>query len=441
VRRGALFVLLALAGVLAGPAVRAADPLPRIVVAFANAPASAPGPAGSTGRRYSGDGYGVSQSAALLARRIASEYALHEVASWPIRELAMHCVVYEVTGGRSAATVLAALAQDPRVALAQPLNEFHTLTAPGAAPGAPPAYDDPLFDLQTNLPLLGIPEAQRRARGEGVRIALIDTAVDAQHPDLAGRILRSHSFAGARHGAGGSQRHGTAMAGIIAADANNGIGIVGIAPRAQLEVFEACWQLAPDDDAAVCNTFTVAQALAAALESGARLVNLSIGGPDDSLLAALIGTGIRRGVIFVGARADDGGFPAAIPGVFGAVGRVGANPPRAHAAPARHVLTLRPHAQYDFESGSSVAAAEITGVIALLLSATPARLGTDAIVSLLQPAPGPVSVHSAAPAVVNAAAALARLDLSQQRTCSAARGGRGDAAGCPALAGHALDVL
>ena len=441
--RRALITALALAGALAGSAVPAAEPpaaaLPRIVVAFANEPASAPGPAGSTGHRYAGGAYGVSQSAALTARHVASDYGLREVASWPIRELAMHCVVYEIVGGRPSGEVLAALARDPRVALAQPLNEFHTLSAPtlpsaaappatppaARAPTAAPAYDDPLYDLQTNLPALGVPEAHRRAQGAGIRIALIDTAVDAQHPDLAGRIVRSRSFVGANRGAGDSQRHGTAMAGIIAAVAGNGIGIVGIAPRAELEVYAACWQLAPDRDDAACNTFTLARALAAALESGAPLVNVSVAGPEDALLTALIATGVRRGVIFVGATTDaGGGFPAGVAGVLGAAGsEAGVVPPGALAAPARHVLTLRPGAQYDFESGTSVSAAEITGVIALLMSATRARLPADAIRALLQPPSTPV-VAGGPVTAVNAAAALARLDSSQQRT-----------------AGHALDGL
>jgi subtilisin family serine protease len=417
----------------------AASALPRIVVAFANEPRSAPGPAGSTGRRYAGDGYRVSQSAEQTARRVASDYALREVASWPIRELAMHCVVFEIVNGRPAPDVLAALAHDPRVLLAQPLNEFHTLTTP--VPGPAPAYNDPLYDLQTNLPVLGIADAHRRAQGEGVRVALIDTAVDARHPDLAGRIVHSRSLIGENRGSGGSQRHGTAMAGIIAAVANNNIGIVGIAPRARLEVFEACWQLAPDSDAAACNTFTLARALAAALESGAPLVNLSVAGPADPLLAALIETGLKRGVVFVGAVDAQGGFPTAIPGVIGAAGSESVVPPGALAAPARRVLTLRPGAQYDFESGSSVAAAEITGVIALLMSATPARLTSDAVLSLLKPAPTAVSVTAADPEIVNAAAALTRLDLARRRTCTAARSGAADADRCPALAGRPLDGL
>jgi len=124
------------------------------------------------------------------------------------------------------------------------------------------------------------------------------------------------------------------MAGLIAAVANNHIGIVGIAPQAQLEVFEACWQLRPDSDAAVCNTFTLAQALAAALASGAPLINLSIAGPADPLLSALVQSGLKHGVTFVGAASGaDEGFPTAIAGVLAASGNEQALPPGALGAP------------------------------------------------------------------------------------------------------------
>jgi hypothetical protein len=88
-----------------------------------------------------------------------------------------------------------------------------------------------------------------------------------------------------------------------------------------------------------------------------------------------------------------------------------------------------------------VAAAEITGVVALLMSASATRLGSDTILSLLRAAPTAVSLSSADAAVVNAAAALARLDLGRTRMCSASRTGASDAARCRALAGHTLDGL
>ena len=430
----ALLALLVAAGpALAAPPVETTAPLPKIVVAFANEPLTTPGPAGTTGSRYGGAGYSVGQSAQRQARAVAAEYSLREVRSWPIRVLSMHCVVYEIVNGRPVPEVLAALSKDSRVVLAQPLQDFHTLTglsAPGgAAPGSAAAhgteggtnaspYNDPLYDLQTNMTALGIARAHARVQGAGVRIALIDTGVDLAHPDLHGASVRSHSFLDDRTSAA-SLRHGTAMAGVIAAVANNHIGIVGVAPQARIEVFEACWQLAPGKDAAACNTFTLARALAAALASEAQLVNLSFAGPADPLLSALVEAGLKRGVTFVGAAAGpDAPFPTAIPGVIAAAGTEQPLPPGALGAPSQHVMTLRPGGEYDFESGTSIAAAEITGVLALLISASPQRLSTTTLLSLLT---GPTPVHPGDPPPVDVNAALARLDALHGGNTIAAR--------------------
>jgi subtilisin family serine protease len=385
----------------------------RVVVTFANEPRQSPSPAGSTGRRYLGDGYLLAQSAHQQAKRVAAKYALREVANWPIRALAIHCVVYEIPDDRSVATVLDALSKDSTVALAEPLSEFHSLTDAQSG-GAP--YNDPLYDLQTNLTALGIASAHQRSQGNGIRIALIDTGVDTRHPDLQGRIPRTRSFVDEHPTSPASYRHGTAMAGLIAAVANNHVGIVGIAPLAQVEVFEACWQLQPDRDAAVCNTFTLAKALAAALDSGIPLINMSIGGPADPLLSALMEAAMKRGVTFVGAAAESAdAFPTGVPGVIAAQGLQRSLRPDAFSVPANHILTLRPDGQYDFESGTSVAAAELTGVIALLLSSSDHKLGTGAIVALLK------ETEESGSTAIDVNAALAKLDLEQHSGRMAAR--------------------
>ena len=412
--------MLAAGAVLAAAPQESAAPLPKIVVAFANEPLATPGPAGTTGARYGGTGYRVGQSAQRQAHSVAAQYSLREVRSWPIAVLSMHCVVYEITNGRPAAEVIAQLSKDSRVLLAQGLQEFHTLTTaaaaapalataaagatapPGAGASAGAAYNDPLYDMQTNMATLGIAHAQKRTQGAGVRIAVIDTGVDLAHPDLHGASLRSRSFLDKSADAA-SLRHGTAMVGVIAAVANNHVGIVGLAPRAHVEVLEACWQLSPANDAAVCNTFTLARALAAALASDVQLVNLSVAGPADPLLAALVQAGLKRGVTFVGAAAGpDAPFPTAIPGVITAAGTEQPPPPGALAAPSQHVMTLRPAGEYDFESGSSIAAAEITSVLALLMSASPTRLSSATLLSLLT-GPTPVGAGNALPVDVNAA--------------------------------------
>src|SRR5712675_1152897 len=109
-----------------------------VVVTFANDPYRPAPRAGTTGRRYAGGTYGLAQAAHNNAQRVAAAYSLRQVASWPIKELGVHCVVYEIPDSRSVVEVLATLTKDPRVTLAQPLQEFHTLTS-DTAPGT---YND-----------------------------------------------------------------------------------------------------------------------------------------------------------------------------------------------------------------------------------------------------------------------------------------------------------
>ena len=178
-------------------------------------------------------------------------------------------------------------------------------------------------------------------------------------------------------------RHGTEIAGIIAAVANNREGIVGVAPAAHLLLFKACRQLKSDDDAARCNSFTLAQALVAALDSGAQVVNLSLGGPPDPLLSGLIREGVRRGVLFVGVAASEPagetqGFMHQ-PGVLEVASSETRYAPRsALFAPGREILTLLPGKRYDFVSGGSIATAQVSGVVALLLAKKAGLTAADA---------------------------------------------------------------
>ena len=102
-------------------------------------------------------------------------------------------------------------------------------------------------------------------------------------------------------------RHGTQVAGLIAAAANNGIGIVGVAPDVKLLAYKACWQTSATS-AGRCNSFTLAQALADAMAARAQIINLSLVGPSDPLLAALIEKATESGLIVVGAVSADPRF-------------------------------------------------------------------------------------------------------------------------------------
>ena len=146
---------------------------------------------------------------------------------------------------------------------------------------------------------------------------------------------------------------------------------------------------------------------------------MSIAGPQDPLLASLIDVAIKRGVTFVGAVAEPAdAFPTGIAGVIAAQGQQRSLRADAFSLPANHILTLRPDGQYDFESGTSVAAAELTGVIALLMSSADTHLSTASIVSLLKAtevAGGPGA------GAINVNEALSKLDLEQHRGRVAAR--------------------
>jgi hypothetical protein len=339
-----------------------------IIVAVENSPAAYVARAGSTPRGYDAVAdYGPTARARQTMRSVEREYGLREVNAWPIEPLNVHCAVLEIPSGTDRATLLAALSKDRRIKLTQPLQTFATRTED---------YNDPYIGLQRGFLQMDVADAHPWSRGEGVKVAIIDTGVDIQHPDLRGSIAAAANFVDADDSQFRRDRHGTEMAGVIAAVANNREGIVGVAPRARLLIYKACWQARADADAARCNSFTLARALTAAFDAHAQIVNLSLAGPDDPLVGDLIREGLRRGVLFVGAAADAAGGADALMHQTGVieVGSAETHTAVANAlyAPGREILTLLPGGHYDFASGASIATAQVSGVVALMLAKNPA---------------------------------------------------------------------
>jgi hypothetical protein len=372
-------VLLALAGcatvpgevpaTLLGEDARA-HPERNVVITLRNEPSDVNPYAASTSRGYGGQGtYRASADAIEQARRIAANYSLREVAAWPIELLAVHCLVYEIPATVQRDQVIAALRRDPGVESAEPLTRFELRAS---------SYNDPYAALQRNLIDMGVSPAQQWSQGEGVRIAIVDTGVDTSHPDFANRLSPVGDYVG--NGRSTAEEHGTAVAGIIAAEPNNRIGIVGIAPRAQVISLRACWSAATGSGE--CNSFTLAQALVAALNAHAAIVNLSLGGPSDRLLERIVERGLERGTIFVGAVPASGrkeGFPTEIDGVIAVdAAERHERTPNVLYAPGTDIFTLTPGGHYDAVSGSSVAAAEVSAVIALLVARRPTLQAREA---------------------------------------------------------------
>lgn len=355
-----------------------------VVVAVANPLQRVPGRAGTSLSSYGAmPRYTQGEQAASTLQAVARRHQLREAAAWPIPMLGVQCVVFEIAPGATREAVLAALAQDAQVRLAQPLQEFTPLAAEAQAL----RYDDPYLPLQRGFLAMGIPQAHRESTGRGVHVAVIDTGAQLDHPDLRPNAIQLENLADSRPAASLAERHGTEVLGLIAATGNNGRGIVGVAPDARVSLYRACWY-DPAGRTARCNSFTLAKALVAVLASDARVINLSLGGPDDPLLTQLLQQLLRQGRSVVAALPADGqrrGFPSAVPGVVAVAAEGQALPPGTQAvqAPGRDVLTLQPGGSYDFTSGSSMAAAQVSGLVALLLAAQP-DLDGPAIGRLLQ---------------------------------------------------------
>ena len=421
------------------PAQAKADPERFVVITVRNDPQPAVAMPGSTPRGYAAAGvYGVSAGARAVTHSLEHDYSLREVSAWPIESLRVNCVVVRVPDLTPRATVIAQLERDSRVESVEPLNQFTTETSPpaGTEPQAqppssgsrpPPPDTQPqgankrtYLPLQRNLKELGVLQAHRLSQGAAVRIAVIDTGADYRHPDLAGRVIARLDFVGRPTDDFTADRHGTQVAGVIAATADGGHGVLGIAPESRLMVLKACWPLSADAAEAACNSFTLAQALEAAIAARADVVNLSLAGPPDPLLARLIQYGMRQGIIYVGAVAPPSSrvtqtFPVDIPGVLAVQSAEDASTTSPHLlAPGHGILTLVPGGHYDFASGSSLATAEVTGIVALLL-ADGRRLTGPRVRQILTDSSRQFSTPAGAFRSVNACAAVA--DAMERTDC------------------------
>lgn len=355
-------------------------------------------------------GYGAADWNAQrrIAASLAREHGLALADDWPMPALGLHCFVLGPLDAQRAASLAGELSRDPRVAWAQPVQHFHAMSAGGSG--------DPLYALQPAARLWQLSRLHRAATGRGVSVAIIDSRVDAAHPDLQGQVASEEDFVG--DGKPGAEAHGTAVAGIIAAREGNGLGIAGIAPGAQLYALRACWQEA--NGAASCDSFTLAKALQEAILRGAQVINLSLAGPEDRLLRELLDRAASRGIALVAAadpQLPGGGFPASHPAAIAVAGAAppGTAPSRVLLAPANDVPSTLPGARFGFVSGPSFAAAHVSGLLALLAELRPGLTPQQARQAMAD------ATGDHAPARVDACAAFLRIGHDCACSCIASR--------------------
>jgi subtilisin family serine protease len=310
-----------------------------------------------------------------IAARIAREEGLTLADDWPMPLIGVDCFVMELPPGQEPQAVAERISLRRSVAWAEAMRLYH-------AKGGGVSHDDPLFRAQPAARLWRLNALHEIATGRNVRVAVVDSGVDLTHPDLAGQAAVQRNFVGG--GAVAPERHGTAVAGVIAARADNGRGVVGVAPEARLLALRACWQRIAGDS--VCDSLSLARALVFAIDSDAQVINLSLAGPPAPLLGRLVDVALARGAVVVAAfdpALPDGGFPASHPGVVAVAGAPVADDRGVVVAPGRDIPTSLAGGGWGLVCGCSYAAAHVSGLFALLRQEGGVQRGLASLV--LQP--------------------------------------------------------
>ncbi|MGQ0685963.1 S8 family serine peptidase [Bradyrhizobium sp.] len=223
---------------------------------------------------------------------------------------------------------------------------------------------------------LKLPQAHKLAHGMNVTIAVIDSGIDASHPELANSIADNFDALGSKEGA---HVHGTGIAGAIAAHGR----LMGSAPEARIIAIRA---FASAQGGAESSSYVIIKSLNYAVLHGAQIINMSFAGPKDLLIERGIAATAARGIVLVAAAGNAGPkspplYPAANPNVIAVSGtdakdRLFAASNRgvhiALAAPGTDIFLPAPDQKYQMTSGTSFSAAYVSGIVALLLERNPA---------------------------------------------------------------------
>ncbi|WP_408011685.1 S8 family peptidase [Pseudalkalibacillus sp. A8] len=249
--------------------------------------------------------------------------------------------------------------------------------------------DDEFYQqYQWNLPAIRTEEGWEITRGnEDVIIAIIDTGIDMKHPDLSGRLVEGHNILNDSPNPDDDNGHGTHVAGIIASETNNGLGVAGMTWYNKIMPIKAM------NADGYGTSFDVAQGVRWATDHGADVINLSLGNYKESkALAEAIDYAYGKDVILVAASGNDNtnqiSYPAAFENVL-SVAAVNANLRRADfsnygdyidvAAPGVDIASTYIDNQYASLSGTSMATPHVAALAGLIRSSQPDLKNSEVI--------------------------------------------------------------
>jgi hypothetical protein len=282
-----------------------------------------------------------------------------------------------IAGQRSVASVVRALEADRTIAFVQP-NYLFRLAQSATLASAP--ADGPLTTYATEK--LRLPLAHALARGERITVAVIDSGIDAAHPELAGTITGQFNALTSPSKPDG---HGTGIAGVIAGHSR----LQGIAPAASILAVRAF-------DGSEGTSLSIMKGIDWAAGNGARVINMSFAGPSDPGVSRTLAAARKQGIVLIAAAGNAWPkspplYPAADPNVIAVTATdaddklyAASNRGRyvALAAPGVDIVAPGLEATYQVGSGTSFAAAKVSGVVALMLQRKASRTPDEVAATL-----------------------------------------------------------
>ncbi len=275
----------------------------------------------------------------------------------------------------------------PAVAAPPPLTEPIPLTS------------DPVRDDQWQLQELDMANAWTYADGTGITVAVIDSGVDATHSDLQGQVLTGLDLVDDK-GTGDTDAvgHGTTVSAIIAGRNDDTLGVVGIAPKAKILPIRVL-----DAENRYNDAIVVAKGVRWAVDNGARVINLSLGGSGSSpALAAALDYAFAKDVVVVACTGNESAsttdqvwYPAREPGVLAVAGMERnsdvlwsgsiTGPETVITAPATQLVGAQPGGYWKVQ-GTSFAAPMVSGTAALIRSRWPTMPAGEVINRIIRTA-------------------------------------------------------